>query len=78
MPTILTVSGFRFFFYSGDKNEPIHIHVTKGSATGKIWLEPEISIAYMVGFNNKDIRDIIKVVINNNESFKLKWNEYFT
>ena len=77
LPTVLTVSGFRFFFYNGDKNEPIYIHITKGSATGKIWSEPDILIAYMVGFNNKDIRYFIKVVINKNESFKLKWDEYY-
>ena len=77
MPTILTVNGFRFFFYSGDRNEPIHIHVTKGKATGKIWLEPEIRIAYMVGFNNKEIKEIGELVKNNNKTFKTKWNEYF-
>ncbi len=78
MPTILTVNGFRFFFYSGDRSEPIHIHVTKGNATGKIWLEPEIKIAYMVGFNHKEIKDILALAIDNNETFKLKWNEYFS
>ncbi len=72
MPTLLMVNGFRFFFYSGDRYEPRHIHVTKGKATGKIWLEPEIVIAYMVGFNNKEIKDIEEVVKKNSETFKLK------
>ena len=77
MPTLLIVNGFRFFFYSGDRNEPMHIHVTKGKASGKIWLEPTSSIAYMVGFNKKELKDITTLVTNNIETFKLKWNEYF-
>lgn len=29
MPTVLFVNGFRFFFYSNENNEPVHIHVLK-------------------------------------------------
>lgn len=44
MPTLLLIDGFRFFFYSMENNEPIHVHVSKGDAVGKIWLEPEIAV----------------------------------
>ncbi len=47
MPTVLMESGFRFFFYSSEGDEPAHIHVTKGDAEGKIWLEPHFQQAYM-------------------------------
>jgi hypothetical protein len=47
MPTVLLLKGLRFFFYSNENSEPIHIHVTKGGAEGKIWLEPVIEIAYL-------------------------------
>ena len=40
MPTVLLKDGFRFFFYSDEGSEPAHIHVKKGDAEGKIWLEP--------------------------------------
>ena len=26
MPTILTIFGWRFFFYANERNEPIYIH----------------------------------------------------
>ena len=39
MPTILTVKGFRFFFYSND-HSPMHIHVEKGDGTAKFNLFP--------------------------------------
>jgi hypothetical protein len=28
MPTVFTKEGFRFHFYSNERNEPPHIHVT--------------------------------------------------
>ena len=40
MPTVLRVAGFRFFFYSGDRGEPAHIHVEKEDQTAKFWLDP--------------------------------------
>ncbi|MBO9684061.1 MAG: DUF4160 domain-containing protein [Flavisolibacter sp.] len=43
MPTLLNEKGFRFFFYSNENSEPIHIHVKKGQAEGKIWLEPTLT-----------------------------------
>ena len=39
MPTILFVMGWRFFFYSNEKNEPIHIHCQKAEKECKYWLD---------------------------------------
>lgn len=49
MPTLLNEKGFRFFFYSNENNELIHIHVKKGHVEGKIWLELFIVIAWLHG-----------------------------
>jgi len=27
MPTILFIQGWRLFFYSNERNEPVHVHV---------------------------------------------------
>lgn len=78
MPTLLLVNGLRFFFYSNESQEPIHVHVTKGEANGKIWLEPSVEAAYLIGFNNSDKINILKIVQENSENFKKKWNEYFS
>jgi hypothetical protein len=77
MPTVLLMNGFRFFFYSNENNEPIHIHIAKDNAEGKVWLEPEIKIAYMHNFNNAEQRNIMEIVFEHYEEFKNKWNEYF-
>jgi hypothetical protein len=78
MPTLLRLNGFRFFFYSNENNEPIHVHVNKADANGKIWLEPSISVEYLIGFTKSEERQILAIVDANMDNFKNKWNEYFT
>ena len=41
MPTVLYVQGWRFYFYSNEGNEPMHVHAVKGNAECKYWLQPE-------------------------------------
>ena len=77
MPTILYRNGFRFFFYSSEGNEPAHIHVTKGDANAKIWLEPMTEKAYMHGFSLGEEKVIMNLVKENVGIFKERWYEYF-
>jgi hypothetical protein len=77
MPTVLLINGFRFFFYSNENNEPAHVHVTKGNADGKIWLESVLNIAYMHGFTNAEQKNILGIVTSHYELLKKKWHEYF-
>jgi hypothetical protein len=77
MPTVLFINGLRFFFYSNENDEPIHIHVKKGSAVGKIWLVPKCEIAYLHGFTNAEEKNILEIVNDNFELLKTKWNEHF-
>ncbi len=76
MPTVLKIDGYRFFFYSSDKQEPIHIHIEKGSGYAKVWISP-IRLQYSYGFNNSQISKILKLVEKNNEKIKESWNEFF-
>jgi hypothetical protein len=77
MPTVFILQGFRFFFYSNENNEPVHVHIEKGNAAGKIWLEPGISIAYMYGFSEREVQQIMVIVHSELKTLKQKWNEYF-
>ncbi|MBI1782904.1 MAG: DUF4160 domain-containing protein [Sphingobacteriales bacterium] len=77
MPTLLLLYGFRFFFYSNENKEPIYVHVTKGDAYGKIWLEPEIEIVYLKGFSSAEEKQIVSIINDYSAEFKIKWNEYF-
>jgi hypothetical protein len=44
MRNLLLINGLRFFFYGSENNEPIHIHVLKARANGKIWLLPDVKM----------------------------------
>lgn len=77
MPTILNIEGFRFHFYSDEGNEPCHIHVKKGEARGKIWLEPVYEECYLYGFTIKEQKKIKSLIKENRAYFIKKWYEYF-
>ncbi|MEO5493123.1 MAG: DUF4160 domain-containing protein [Sphingomonas sp.] len=49
MPTVLRLNGYRFYFYSHEPNEPPHVHVDKGGATLKAWLDP-VALARAAAF----------------------------
>jgi hypothetical protein len=77
VPTVLIIHGFRFFFFSNEIGEPIHIHVKKGGGEAKFWLEPELKAAYLLGFKAQEEKEMIRLVIEHQELFKTKWHEYF-
>jgi hypothetical protein len=80
MPTVLSVDGFRFFFFSDEGSEPCHIHIKKGEARGKVWLEPAYEEDYFYGFTiqeQRKIRKIIKIIKENKHLISTKWYEYF-
>ncbi len=54
MPTVLRIKGFRFFFFSNDMSEPVHIHVESKRKISKFWLEP-IQLAKSVGYNAREL-----------------------
>jgi hypothetical protein len=76
MPTVLRVSGFRFFFYSLEGSEPPHIHVEHGDKVAKFWLEP-VSVAESHGFRSHELNRLRAMVIENRERFREAWNGYF-
>ncbi|MGH2758625.1 MAG: DUF4160 domain-containing protein [Actinomycetota bacterium] len=39
-PPVLRSGPYRFFFYSGDRLEPPHVHVERDDDQAKFWLQP--------------------------------------
>jgi hypothetical protein len=77
MPTILRMKGYHFFFFSIERNEPIHIHLEKTDSYAKFWLKP-IGVAVDYGFNSKQLREISKIIDEKYYIIIIKWNEYFS
>ena len=79
MPTLLLIMGWRFFFYSNEKNEPIHIHCQKAEKECKYWLDINnfaLEEAYSYNMNNKDKRDVKKIVFEYFEFIEREWNKF--
>ncbi len=77
MPVVLRIKGFRFFFYSDEGDEPVHIHIEKAEKRGKIWLMPEYSEEFLYGFTVSEAKNIRKIIIENFEILKSAWYEHF-
>jgi len=77
MPTVLRIGPYRFFFYSSDKYEPIHIHIEHEGNIAKVWLDP-IRLENSGGFKRPEINRIL-LMINEHQSELLEaWNDYFS
>ena len=77
MPVVLRIKGYRFYFFSNEGDEPMHVHIEKADANGKMWLEPSIEAEYFYGFSSKEIKEVKELVTENIELLKNAWNEYF-
>lgn len=76
MPTVQHISGpFRFFFYSFDCNEPIHVHVRREKMTCKFWLEP-IALSENHGFSSRELNRIRQIILENKEKIIEAWYEH--
>jgi hypothetical protein len=76
MPTVLRSGPYRVFFYSGDRNEPPHVHVERESAIAKFWLDP-VRTAYARSFSQVELRHIGAMIRDNEIRLIEAWHEFF-
>ena len=51
--------------------------VRAGNAEAKLWLEPQVRVAYSTGFDAATLRELTEVAQLNSELIEGAWNEYF-
>lgn len=76
MPTVLTIGPYRFFFFSGDQDEPLHIHVERDNDLAKFWLQP-VRLQNSGGFKRQELNHIQRLVQENEQHFIEAWHEHF-
>jgi Domain of unknown function (DUF4160) len=76
MPTLLRWNGYRFFFWSGDRGEPPHVHVKRAAAEAKVWLDP-VALATAVGLRSHEINSILRKVREQQSAFLKAWHDHF-
>ncbi len=77
MPTVLRIGPYRFFFYSNENGEPVHIHIQCDRKLAKFWLQP-ITLASSTRFSAKELRKLEKLVNQNKEILLEAWNDHFS
>ena len=55
----------------------MHIHVRKGEASAKFWLEPDVAVAESYAMNSSELRQLMDIAKKNKERIKRYWNEHF-
>ena len=75
MPEIFRHHGYRFFFFSREAEEPVHVHVESAEKYAKFWVEP-LLLAESHGLRSGQLREIRELIEENTEIIKTKWNEH--
>ena len=77
MPTVLRHGPYRIYFYSHEPNEPPHVHVDRDNLSAKFWLNP-VSLAVNLGFSARELRQVERIVRENQVQLLEAWNGYFS
>jgi hypothetical protein len=75
MPTVLRSGPYRLYFYSHEPNEAPHVHIDRNDQSCKFWIEP-VALARNLGFSAKELRDLERIVIDNQQRPLEAWHEY--
>ncbi len=75
-PTVLQIGPYRFSFFSHEPNEPPPVHVDRDNSTAKFWHSP-VRLAREIGFSAKEMREIQRLVVDNEQTILEAWNGYF-
>ncbi len=76
MPVVLRNGPYRFFFYSGDRDEPQHVHVARDNRVAKFWLNP-VRMQISGGMRRSEIRRVQRIIAENDRFLIEAWNDYF-
>ena len=74
-PTFKSEKGYKFSIFSNEEKR-MHVHVFKDNNNAKIWIEPIVELAENRGFSEKELNRIMKIVKENEDDFKTKYQAY--
>jgi len=80
MPSILSISGWRLFFFANENQEPMHIHAQKGDMDCKFWINVddfEIIEAFAYNLSPSAKREIKRIIYQHFDYIVEQWNEFF-
>lgn len=75
MPTLFTLFGLRFYFYSAE-HLPIHIHIENADGRAKVNVVPDVVLVYNKGIKPNDLKKAMQIVAIYQEEIAARWNEF--
>lgn len=76
MPTLFTIFGLRFYFYS-EEHLPIHVHVRSSDGRAKIQVDPEVVLIENNGIKPNDLKKALTLANLYKEQITEFWYEFF-
>jgi len=80
MPTVLYVQGWRLCSYTNEGNEPMRVHVLKGTRSAGIGCSPErfdILEEYQYNCGPRLRREIRQIIFEHFDQIVIAWREHF-
>lgn len=83
MPQVFVVLGYIVYFWSNENDEPIHVHVCKGSPqkdATKVWITEDGPVLEhnKSKIPKKDLKRILAWIAMNDELIIKKWQFHFS
>jgi hypothetical protein len=80
VPVLLRIRGFAFFMVMADCAERAHVHVRagadqRGDPRAKVWLEPDVELERVRGYDKSDIAKIERLASENQEILLSRWHQ---
>ncbi len=77
MPSVFTIEGFRFFFYSND-HAPVHVHVQHGGGEAVFEISGGVvSLRESVGVKVSELKRAEEIAVEHMAEIERKWHERF-
>ena len=76
-PTVFRYKNYRFLFFSREEAKP-HIHVISPDGEAKFWLTPKVELMKTVGFSEKQVAELKKVIEARKNEIQIAWKKHFS
>lgn len=77
VPTLHRERGYVFRFRAVDRGEPPHVHVRGNGGEGKLWLSPNVQVAYGRRYTAVQINEIVRITERKQDDFLAAWRRFF-
>lgn len=75
-PTVFRYKNYRFLFFSREEAR-VHIHIASPDGEAKFWITPKVEMVKSIGFSEKQVAELKKVIEEHKNEIEIAWNKHF-